>query len=141
VLRAVLDANVLISGLIARHSPSSRILDAWIAGQVQVCLSPKILKELKYVLKYTHIRQRLTIKESASLLSIFEKIGEIVEGKVVFSILTRDPSDNIYLACAVEGNVDFLVTGNIRRFQEVGETYNGITIVSPGEFLEMLKIE
>jgi predicted nucleic acid-binding protein len=53
-------------------------------------------------------------------------------------VLTRDPSDNAYLACAVEAGADYLVTGNIGHFEEVGNTYRGVMIISPRTFLEIL---
>lgn len=63
----------------------------------------------------------------------------MVEGTIKLDVLTIDPSDNLYLACAVEARADYLVTGNSSHFKEAGAKYRGILIISPRSFLDTLK--
>ncbi len=137
-MRVVLDANVLVSGLLSSKGPPGKILDAWLEGQFRLCLSPQILQEIQCVLEYPHIQGRLAEGQSQGLLAGLQKISLGVEGMLALDILTRDPSDNIYLACAVEAEADYLVSGNLVHFEEAGELFRGVRILSPRQFLDIL---
>lgn len=137
MIRVVIDANVLFSGLISPHGPPGLILDAWIKGQFELCLSPDILQELAQVLRYSHIQARLEPGQSDRLLESLRMNSFWVEGTLVLDVLQRDPSDNIYLSCAVEAGADYLVSGNTAHFVEAETPYRGIEILSPRQFLEL----
>lgn len=139
MMRVVLDANVLLSGLIYRKGLPGQILDAWLAGQFQLFISPKILEELQCILQYPHIHQRLTKQQIISLLEKLGEDAELIHETPNLEVLTRDPSDNIYLACAVKARADYLVTGNSDHFKEAGTKYCGVNIISPRSFLDALK--
>ena len=111
-MKIVLDANVLVSGLLSRKGPPGQILDAWLAGQFQLFVSPQILEELRRVLWYPRILNRLTIEQVTGLLDKLGTEAGSVDGTLKLDLLTRDPSDNIYLACAVEAKADYL---DVRR--------------------------
>jgi putative PIN family toxin of toxin-antitoxin system len=137
-MRAVLDANVLVSGLLSRKGPPGQILDAWLDGQFHICLSLKVLEELKRVLQYPRIQQRLRTGQADTLLNSLLSTAEWTEETLQLDVLTRDPSDNIYLACAVEAGADYLVTGNSEHFLEVGNEYQGVQILASRQFLTIL---
>jgi predicted nucleic acid-binding protein len=46
----------------------------------------------------------------------------------------KDPKDNPILACALEGNADFVVTDDRKHLLPM-RSYHGIRIVSPPSFL------
>jgi uncharacterized protein len=48
-----------------------------------------------------------------------------------------DPDDEPFLEVASAGRVEAIVTGNKRHFPK--KDYKGVTILSPTEFLEVLK--
>jgi len=139
LIRAVLDANVLISSLISRKGAPGQILDAWLQGQFQICVSTAILNEMSRVLKYPRIAERLGPDDADRTMYYLSALAEWVDVKSELAVLTRDPSDNAYLACALGGGVDYLVTGNISHFAEAGETYHEVRIISPRSFLEILE--
>lgn len=141
MIKVTLDANVFVSGLISKNGPPGKIIDAWLAGKYQLFVSPQILKELGRVLQYPRIQERLTKEQAAELLKKLSNNAEIVAGTLKLSVLTRDPSDNVYLACAVEAKVDYLVTGNNYHFEEAGKIYSGINMITPRAFLEVLQSE
>jgi uncharacterized protein len=136
----VLDANVLVSGLLSREGPPGRILDAWLAGHVKLFISPNILEELQRVLQYPRIHQRLVDGQAEQLLEQLSLTSGIVDGTLDLHVLSRDPSDNVYLACAVEAGADYLVTGNLDHFEEAGATYQGVSILSPRAFLDLMEL-
>lgn len=61
----------------------------------------------------------------------------LTEGKLALALLEKDTDDNKVLACAEEGIVTHLVTGNTKDFPF--KEYNGIKIVTPREFLDILE--
>jgi len=139
LIQVVLDANVLVSGLISRKGPPGQILDAWLAGKFQLFISPQILEEMRRVLRYPRIINRLAMEQATGLLDKLVTDAELVDGTFKLDILTRDPSDNIYLACAVEAKAGYLVTGNSEHFEEAGKIYMGVNIITPRSFLETLE--
>ncbi len=52
--------------------------------------------------------------------------------------LSSDRDDDKFLATAVGGKADYLVTGNAGRLLNIHE-YKDVTILSPKEFLSVLK--
>ncbi|MDR3557430.1 MAG: hypothetical protein P4L55_21955 [Syntrophobacteraceae bacterium] len=56
-----------------------------------------------------------------------------------FSVIEDDPSDNIYLACALEGQADFIISGD-HHLTDLVE-FRDIRIVNPAAFLEILDQE
>jgi putative PIN family toxin of toxin-antitoxin system len=101
-------------------------------GQFQLFVAPQILVELHRVLRYPRILELLTREHMSGLLERLDQDAEQVEGMLRLDVLSRDPSDNIYLACAVEAKVDYLVTGNLDHFEEAKTISPSINIMSPG---------
>jgi predicted nucleic acid-binding protein len=56
-----------------------------------------------------------------------------VETKSKISVVIADPTDNIFLECAMDGGANFIISGD-RHLLDV-EVYKGIKIVRAGEFL------
>lgn len=138
-MRVVLDTNVLVSGLLAK-GPASRILDLLENGGHEICLTPKILEEVKRILAYPKItgglRKAGVVPEEAIewLLqhsSVFKDID-------VIKLIAEDPSDNMFLDCAVVSGARWIVSGDkhLRRIGSLGS----IRIVSPAEFLKTRRI-
>ena len=50
-----------------------------------------------------------------------------------------DPDDDKFIACALQGKVDFLVTGNKRHFPP--DPLPGIKVVNAAELLEFITLE
>jgi len=73
-----------------------------------------------------------------------EHLRHLLEHDTMPTTLTQDvhgvathPEDDLILATAVSGQTDYLVTGDA-HLQRLG-TYQGIVIVSPRQFLEVLE--
>lgn len=138
-MKVVLDANVLVSGLISSTGAPGQILDRWLAGQFKLFVSSPMLDELKRVLRYPRIAERITKLPATRFLEILEKNVEMIKGTLILNVLTIDPSDNCYLACAVEAHADYLVTGNRDHFLEAGSIDCDVCIISPRDFLDVLE--
>ncbi|NCO65593.1 MAG: putative toxin-antitoxin system toxin component, PIN family [Candidatus Aquicultor secundus] len=70
-------------------------------------------------------------------MSLLSKYSQRTPGELKIDVITEDPSDNMFLVCAVEGKADFIISGD-NHLLDVG-TYQGIQILTPCEFVKQLK--
>jgi len=139
VLRVVLDTNVFVSGLLSKTGLPAKMLDAWRAGQYLLITSPPIITEIKRVLETPRIREKyfITSVDIEELITLLEKDALIVPGRTeVKNAIPDDPSDEMFLACAVEAAADFIVSGD-RHLLELS-AYKDIPIITVHEFEEKL---
>ena len=112
MLRVVLDPGVLVSAILSRSGPPSRILDAWRDGEFDLLVSPLLLDELEDVLLRPRFVEYATSEQVRAYVD-----GLAVEG-VAFDDpgdpprVTRDPDDDYLFALAVAAGADFLVSGD-----------------------------
>jgi putative PIN family toxin of toxin-antitoxin system len=139
VLKAVLDTNLFISALLTAEGNPAKILNRWKAGSFDLVISLPILKEIKRVILYPKIRKRLnwTDIEINEFLLGLAQFSFMVSGESKVDVIKDDPSDNKFLACAFEGNADYIVTGD-QHLLKIKE-YKGIRIISSKEFMDILK--
>ena len=138
-LRATLDTNVFVSGLISRQGAPREIIDAWAAGEFTLVTSPYLIAELRRVLTYPRIANRLRIPE-AELQVLFRELSEesaVTAGALDLSGVTRDPKDDAVIACAVEGNADYVVSGDEDVL--VVERYDDVKMINPLQFAALLQ--
>ncbi len=138
--RAVLDTNVLISGLITAGGPPCQLVDAWLDGRFTLVTSLYQVQELNHVLSYPRIASRLRLPEEELEMILVALLSEadLVPGHVQLPGVTRDPKDDPIVACAQEGGADYIVSGD-QDLLVLGE-YEGIRVVSPRQFAEILAL-
>ena len=137
-MRAVLDTNVVISATLIRGGIEDRILRAWQRGVFELVLSPQILDELGRALSYEKLRkfQWMTEREIIALLQTLAQESILVSGRVTVKA-SRDPEDDKFLAAAIEGEAQYVVSGD-RDLLDM-KAYRGIRIVRPTAFLKILQ--
>jgi len=137
-VRAVLDTNVLVGGLLSQQGPLRQVLDAWLDGQYILVTSLYLVEELLHVLTYPRIAGRLQLDDE-ELLAITAGLlsrAVVTPGRLVLRGVTRDPKDDAVVACVCEGPADFIVSGD-QDLLSLGE-YEGIPVVTPRRFVEIL---
>jgi putative PIN family toxin of toxin-antitoxin system len=111
-LRAVLDANVYVSGLLRPEGPPGRIIERFLrAAAFDLILSPAIVDEILRALAYPKVRR--LIRGTAAPDLWFEDImvlADLVAGTRNISGVCADPDDDKYVAAAIEGRAAFVVT-------------------------------
>jgi uncharacterized protein len=128
-MRIVLDCNVVIAA--ARTDGLCRSVLLHVVREHEVILSPPILQEYRSVdARPKHKPYHRTVLAITDLL---ERIALLVEPLSERSFGLRDPDDEIYLATALSGRAEVLITGNIRHFPE--SRYGSIAILRPADFL------
>jgi hypothetical protein len=136
--RAVLDTNLIVSYLLTQGDTLSRIIDHWERGSFVYLISPPMFVELKAVLARPRLQRSMSADPQA-LLEVVENDAMFTAGTLSLAGVSRDPKDDIFLACAVEGNADYIVTGDADLL--VLKEHEGIKILRPHDFLGELEAE
>jgi uncharacterized protein len=136
MIRAVLDANQYVSALLKPRSNPARVIELVHEGQMTLLVSPAILDEVRRVLTYPKLKKLhgRSSQEIDGFLGKLMKVALLTPGILSVSAVKDDPSDDIYLACAVEGKADFIVSGD-HHLTEL-KVFQSIRIVSPAAFLK-----
>lgn len=139
MISAVLDTNVLASGfagVLRSTSTPGELIRRWQAGQFSLIISEHIHSELSNTFEDAYFRRRLSYEERASALLALRQEALTAPITITIRGAATHPEDDLILATAVSAQVDYLVTGD-RQLQDLG-TYEGVTILSPRRFLEIL---
>lgn len=136
MIRAVIDTNVVVSGLLSPAGNEALILLAIHQGLVRPCFSEEMLEEYAGVLARPKFAS--PADEIAALLAMFRNRGELIMPKAVTAV-SVDPGDTKFLQCAETAQADYLVTGNKRHFPEA--TYGVTRVASASELLDWITLE
>ena len=138
--RVVLDTNVLVSATL-KQGPSvpDSILQALKNQRFILLTSPSIIFEVENVMNREEITRRspLTPKKRKLFVENLLKISVATSDRLKMQAVRNDPDDDKFVACAIEGQADFIVSGD-KHLLELNE-YQGIRIISPKEFLDQLE--
>ena len=112
-MRAVLDTNVLLSGLLWHGAPH-KLLEQVRAGGLTLISSPALLAEFSKVIGRKKFKAILARSHTSSrrLLEKIRLLAEIVDPPPLSAPVSRDPDDDAVLALAVAAGVDFIVSGD-----------------------------
>lgn len=139
MIRAVLDANVVVSALIRPKGPPGRIIAHVALGTFELVLLPATSSEIRRTVDYPKVRRRipLTDEELELWLLALEVLAVRVEPRRHVRVVHEDPEDDIYIEAALEGLASCIVTGDDHLLR-VG-AFEGIQIVRPAQFLAMIR--
>ncbi len=135
-MKAVLDTNIIISGIISPNNPPWQVLSSVREKRFELCISKFIIDEAtdKLITKlgFSHAT-------ASQALAELTKSGKITKPKKSIKIIKEKDSDNRILECALAAKADYLVSGDkkhILPLKKIGKT----KIVSAKEFLDILFI-
>lgn len=134
MIRVVIDTNVLIRYLIRPSAAVRRLIEElWIGGLISMVSTPELVAELEAVLQRDKMRRFIVAADSEALLAALNQLAEMLPPLGEVPQYTRDPKDDKFVACALLGNVDYLVSldQDLLVLTRVGDT----PIVTPEEFL------
>lgn len=131
--RVVFDTNVLVSALGFGGTPLMALLRAF-DNDVQLLASAETLAELNRVMRYD--RLPFSEGERQQFLRVLRAEAVLVDTKTDIDAVARDPDDNIFLECAIDGGAEYLVSGD-DHLLDLG-TFRDVTIVSPATFLDAI---
>lgn len=133
VIRVCLDSNIWISAFIFSGKPA-QILDLAVERKIIPVSSPQIIAEVGNVLRKKFKRDEREIKKE---LKVIDNVSELVVLKKSIKVLKYLP-DNKILETALEGKVDFIITGDKKHLLPLKQ-FKGIPIITPDQFLAQLK--
>jgi len=133
-VRAILDANVIISALLSRSGSATVVLRAWQDGQFELTVSPLLLAELERALAYAKLRRRISAEEADAVVGWLRRAATVTpDPQGPPPIRSRDPGDDYLLTLAASEHA-LLVSGDEHLLSLQGES----PVHSPASFLSLL---
>ncbi len=114
-IRAVIDTNLFVSGFLASHGYTSELQELWIKGAFELVVSEKILEEIRKTLLKPDLRKRVFFhngEEDEIIELIKERALIVTQDRYQTDKIKKDHTDNKFLACAMEGEADYIVSGD-----------------------------
>lgn len=138
MIRAVLDTNTTVSGVLRGDTPPAGTVRGALEGRFRLVTSPALLAELRRVLVYPRIRRRTGWSDAqvTRFISLLLLVAEVVLPRAVPHVVTDDPADDQVLACAVAGKAGVVVSGD--RHLPALRRWRGARIMTAREFLALL---
>lgn len=112
-MRAVIDTNVLLSGLLWRGPPHA-VMEHVRAGTLTLVSSPALIAEFGDVINRPKFKAILTRSGVVSneLVEELRRLAELIDPPPLTVPVCRDPDDDAVLTLAVAAQVDLIVSGD-----------------------------
>ncbi|MGA2937522.1 MAG: putative toxin-antitoxin system toxin component, PIN family [Syntrophobacteraceae bacterium] len=141
MIRVVLDTNILVSAILSPRGLAARILGYEREDKIELAFSPDTTKEIFLVLRSSKIKALLkkravSLQKVESFLKTLMKSSVRTAGSVEVARIKDDPSDNMFLACALEAEADFIVSDDVHLNKL--KAFHGIQIVDTLIFLKVM---
>ena len=133
-MKAVIDTNVVFEGLTARSGACGLIVNAWLAGLFQPCVSTALAYEYADVLARKLSEARWLALEP--LLGRMLAQAEFVPIYFSWRPVSPDPGDDLVIDCAMNAGAP-VVTTNVRDFR-LAQRLLGLAVMTPIEFMMRL---
>jgi putative PIN family toxin of toxin-antitoxin system len=131
VIWAVVDTNVLVSGMGWRSGAPGRIVDAILDGRFILVSSEPLLEELERVIHYPKLAR--VFAKATYFAELLRDIALMVQPLQQIRVLPDDP-DNRLLEAAVTAQADVIVSGD-DDILGLGAEFQGIRLMSPAGFI------
>ena len=140
-MRAVVDTNVVVSAAINPNGTPAQVILAWELGAFTWITSEPLLQELARTVTAGRVRRYLVWNQALIEDFILRVRGsaEIVSPTREIQRIATDPADNRVLEAAVEGDSDYIVSGD--RHLLGLKHHESTRIVTPVQFLAILTTE
>ena len=136
-MRVVIDTNLLVTYLISHRDPMATIIDDHLAqGDFAMLSSLELLAELNRALSYPRLQKFYDKDTRLRFVALIAQLAEMQNLPGEIPAISRDPDDDKFIACAIAGRADFLVSGDqdLLTLEQVGD----VRIITARELLEIL---
>ena len=130
-MKIVIDSNVFVSSFFWGGNPRE-VFERVINGLDELYITDEIIMEIKSVMKSRKFN--LNNIEIEDYIKIIEKYSKKIVSKKIPESISRDKSDDKILQCRLDGNVDYIITGD--KDLLVLKEYKTIKILNPKDYLE-----
>jgi len=132
-VKVVLDTNVLVAGVFFSGPPAA-ILRAWRDGGFALMVSPPIMDEYRRVMY--ELASDFPSVDPGPPLELLAIYAQMVDSPPLPESVCTDPTDDMFLACAIASGSQTVVSGDKALLRTSG--YRGINVVTPRAFLSGL---
>jgi len=134
-IRVVVDTNVMVSGLLWKGK-SHNLIKLAEENQITFCVCTEMLEELDEVLRREKFGKRIKALSTSveQLMFLVETLVEIIDVKGVFPYMTTDTDDNVFLSCAQNSKVKYVISGDEHLL--ILGCLEEISIISVSDFFE-----
>jgi putative PIN family toxin of toxin-antitoxin system len=114
-MRVIADTNVFVSALISPKGNAFEIVHLWRDRRFEILMSEWQRLEIERVINRPKFSNFFTGARhiATELLTDIDRFCEIVDSGPVAPVAVRDQQDQALLDSALNGNADFLVTGDL----------------------------
>jgi putative PIN family toxin of toxin-antitoxin system len=109
------------------------IEERWLGDEVQMLTALDLIAELEGVLKRDYIQTLIRTEEGQALLDAITQKADVLPALGPVPAYTRDAKDDKFVACALVGDVNYLITED--KDLLVLEAVGDVRIVTPYDFL------
>ncbi len=134
LLRVVIDTNVVFEGLTQQGGAAGLIIDAWLAGLLEICVSNALAYEYKDVLSRKLVPTRW--QKLQPVLGVLLSSAQFTTIYYSWRPTSPDPGDEHVIDCAMNAGA-IVITSNIRDFQRAKESL-GLQVMTPIELVVRL---
>jgi putative PIN family toxin of toxin-antitoxin system len=141
MIKIVVDTNVFLSGILSPGQAPAKLLELILTDKVRLVISPQIIQEISRVIRYPRIikllqKRNLTTQEVEQVILNILRIASITPGEIIIPQTADDPADDIFLACALEGQADYIISGD-HHLTDLKE-FQGVKILTPAAGVYLL---
>lgn len=133
-MRIVLDTNVLLIS-IPEKSKYYPIFYALTIGEIDLLINQEIY------LEYLEILELRGNQSSVNLFNKFILEGpniQLIDNHFEWNIISKDPDDNKFSDCAINGNADYLVTNDAHFNVLKTVSFPNVTVIDADAFLKLI---
>jgi uncharacterized protein len=131
-LRIIIDTNLWISFLITKDF--TKLDEIIFTHKCVLVFSEELLEEFIEVARRPKFRRYFSLPDIEEILETIDEYADLV--KVESSInLCRDVKDNFLLSLSLDGNADYLITGDEDLLELI--KFNSTTITTITDFLKL----
>jgi putative PIN family toxin of toxin-antitoxin system len=126
-MKIALDTNVIVSALLCPQSLPAKILGLVLNGTIRIVYDNNVLVE--YIDVLNRDKFKINSEIIKTVLDFITNDGEYIIS-IPQNVKFSDEDDKIFYELYKSGEVDFLITGNIKHFPKEKN------IITPREFIE-----
>lgn len=139
--RVVLDTNIFVGALIRGGGINRRILDMAFLGEIAPVMGDVLFFEYESLIHRDNIFEEslLNEKEREEFLEALCSVSQWVEIYYKYRPNLQDEADNHVVELALAGNAPHIISWNKKDFRGGDLDMPDVCVVTPLEFLEILK--
>ena len=136
-MRVILDTNVVVSALLWGGAPY-RLVQAAVAGDIELFTSPMLVTELGEILARKHLRAKLAEHHTsaAELTALYGDLARPVSPLATPRVVPYDPDDDHVVACALAASAEAIISGD-RHLLRLAQ-YKGIRIFTVAQAVQII---